>query len=72
MKLSIKVKTEAKREKVESLADGGYTVSVKERAVEGKANEAVCRAVARHFGVSAGRVIIKSGKMSKNKIIEIK
>lgn len=51
---------------------GVYKVWVKEKAIQGRANDAVVRALAKHFKVPVARVIIKSGKTSKKKIIEIK
>ena len=46
-------------------------VKVKEPPIEGKANRAVVRVLARHFGVAPSRVRIVSGLTSKDKVIEI-
>lgn len=72
MKISVKAKTNAKKELVEKLSDNEFLVSVKEPPIDGRANWAVARAVAEHFGVSPSRVSIISGQASKNKILEIK
>lgn len=80
MKIFVKAKPGAKAELVEEttgLFDGGakgerrFTVAVKERAVEGKANRAIERALAEHFGVAPSRVRIVSGETSRQKIVEI-
>ena len=71
MKIFVKVKPGARQEKVES-ADGTHlTVSVRAQAHEGKANEAVIRALAAHFGVPPSRVSMISGFASRQKIFEI-
>ena len=48
-----------------------YIVSVKERAIEGRANEAVIKLLAEHFKVSRSQVRLISGATSKRKVIEI-
>lgn len=72
MKISVKVKTNAKKESVEKLSDNQFAVSVKEPPIDGRANWAICRALGDYFGVSPSRVGIISGQTSKNKIVEIK
>ncbi|HVY10349.1 MAG TPA: DUF167 domain-containing protein [Mycobacteriales bacterium] len=46
-------------------------VRVRERAVEGKANEAVLRAVARAFGLPRTRVRLVTGARSRTKLLEL-
>jgi uncharacterized protein YggU (UPF0235/DUF167 family) len=46
-------------------------VAVAARAVEGRANEAVRRALAEAFGVRARDVVIVSGERSRDKIVEV-
>ncbi len=84
MKIIVKAKVNAKKESVESISRltqsllGGatvpdtYKVSVKEPAVDGKANKAIIRAVANYFEVAPSLVSIISGLTSKTKVIEIK
>ncbi len=72
MKISVKAKTMAKKELVEKLSDNEFVVSVKEPPINGRANWAICLAVADYFGVSPSRVSILSGQTTKNKIVEIK
>jgi uncharacterized protein YggU (UPF0235/DUF167 family) len=52
---------------VEAADDGSLTVYVRERAVEGKATEAVIRVLAEHFGVPKTRVALVSGATSRIK-----
>jgi|CXWL01.1.fsa_nt_gi uncharacterized protein YggU (UPF0235/DUF167 family) len=83
MKISVKAKTRAKEEKVEQLTQPTlgfageapetliYRVSVKEPPVDGKANEAIARVLARHFDTSLSQVRLLSGHTSKQKVFEI-
>jgi uncharacterized protein (TIGR00251 family) len=50
---------------------GGFVVRVKEPAREGRANRAVIKLLAGHFGVSQRQVVISSGFGSRNKVIEV-
>jgi uncharacterized protein (TIGR00251 family) len=46
-------------------------LKVKQPPKQGKANEAVIRLLAEHFGVPRSQVRILSGFRSRNKVIEI-
>lgn len=52
---------------VEVGADGELTIYVQERAVEGKANEAVVKLLAMHLGVPRSRLELVSGATSRVK-----
>jgi uncharacterized protein YggU (UPF0235/DUF167 family) len=52
---------------IEVDADGQLTIYVQERAVEGRANDAVTRLLAAHFDVPASRVQLVSGVTSREK-----
>ena len=56
---------------VETADDGTLTVFVRERAVDGAANEGVVRALAGHFGVARSRVQIVRGHTSRTKVVEV-
>ena len=71
MRISVKAKTNAKKESVEKIGDKEFVVSVKEPPVDGRANWAICRIVADYFGISPSRVNIVSGQSAKNKILDI-
>jgi len=70
MKIKVKVFTRSAKEEVVQKSDG-YTVRVKTAPHDGKANEAVIRLLARHFGVTRSAVRIASGLTVRNKTIEI-
>ena len=56
---------------VETDESGGLTVYVRERAVDGKANDAVVELLAKHFGVAKSRVSIVRGQSSRIKLVKI-
>ena len=83
MRILVKAKPRSKIEKVERVGQptlnlGGsreevvvYTVSVKEPPVDGRANEAVVKALAKYFDVAISNVRLVSGETSRQKIFEI-
>ena len=70
MKIQVKVKPSSKTEEVSQEGDS-FIVKVKEPPKEGKANQAVIKLLAEHFGVSQSQVRILSGFRSRNKVIEV-
>ena len=72
MRIEVKVKPNARAARVESQADGSLLVSVNAPPVDGKANEAVIRAVAEHFGVPRSCVEIARGASGRKKLLEIR
>ena len=70
MRLFISVKSRAKQQKIERIDASHFRVAVKEVPKEGKANEAILRALAEFFHLPSSRFSIVSGHTSKNKVIE--
>ncbi|MCA1983002.1 DUF167 domain-containing protein [Nocardioides nematodiphilus] len=56
---------------VETGDDGALTVFVRERAVDGAANDGVVTVLADHFGVPRSRVEILRGHTSRHKLVEV-
>lgn len=71
MRISVKVKPNAKRPGVEKIDETHYAVAVKEPPVEGKANAAAAKAVAKYLCVPASRVRLVSGHASRQKVFEV-
>lgn len=68
----MKAKRSSREEKVETNPDkSGFVVSVKEPPIQGRANEAIIRVLAEHFGVAKSQVRIVSGHTSRQKVVEI-
>jgi uncharacterized protein len=88
MKIIVKAKTRAKITKVERVGQPAidfpnndnkkktetvtYKISVKEAPVDGKANEAIIKALSEYFEVSKSSITLVSGQTSKQKVFEIK
>ncbi|WP_447003646.1 DUF167 domain-containing protein [Saccharothrix isguenensis] len=71
-KFTIRVKPGAKREAVGGRwGDGALVVAVAAPAVEGKANEAVRRALAKAFGVRKQDVEVIAGERGRDKVVRI-
>jgi len=70
MKIQVKVKPNSKTAEVRQEGDS-FIVKVKEPPKEGKANQAVIKLLAEHFGVPQSQVRILSGFRSRNKVVEV-
>lgn len=83
MRIIVKAKPRSKKELVERVSQptldlslGGqelveYKVSVKEAPVDGRANEAIIKALAKYFDIAPSLVKLISGSTSKKKIFQI-
>jgi uncharacterized protein YggU (UPF0235/DUF167 family) len=83
VKIIVKAKARAKMEKVELLTQPTlnfdnakpeldiYKVWVKEPPVGGLANQAIVKALAKHFDIAPSCVVFVSGQTAKQKIFEI-
>lgn len=67
----MKAKPNAKKEGIETVDERSLIVSVREPPVGGRANEAIERALASHFGVAKSAVRLVSGFSSRMKIFDI-
>ena len=68
-KYNLKVKTNAKLETLKELGPKELEVHVKASPIEGKANKAICKLLAKHFKVAQRSIEITSGLKGKNKIV---
>lgn len=71
MKVIIKAKPGAKHDDIEKIDEMNYVVSVIAPPVDGKANAAIIKMLAKHFDVSQSLVEIISGHFSRTKVLEI-
>jgi uncharacterized protein (TIGR00251 family) len=70
MKIQVKVKPNSRTEELSQEGDS-FIVKVKEPPKEGKANQAVIKLLAEHFGVARSQVRILSGFRSRSKVVEV-
>ena len=72
MKISVHLKPNSRhREEVVVGDDGSLMVYTKAPAIEGRANVAAMKLLAKYFGVAPSKVKLLRGVTSKNKIFEI-
>lgn len=72
MKISVRVKPNAREDSVEEAGQGVFIVRVKAPAREGKANAAVVKLLGAYFDVPKSSIVVRSGQGSRNKIVEIR
>ena len=72
MKISTRLKPNSRhREEVAPNDDGSLTVYTKAPAIEGRANAAAAKLLAKYFGVAPSKVKLLHGATSKHKVFEI-
>ena len=71
MRITVKIKPNSKKEEIKNMGNANFIVAVKEQPIDGKANKALVKALAKYFHVPSINVNINSGHASKQKIIEI-
>lgn len=72
MKLSVHLKPNSRhREEVVTNDDGSLTIYTKTPAIEGRANLAAVKLLAKHFGVALSKVKLLRGAASRYKVFEI-
>jgi uncharacterized protein len=65
--LQVKVKPNAREDRLRLGDDGIWLAQIKAQPVDGKANEALIAMIAAHFGIRKNQVLIKSGASSRVK-----
>jgi uncharacterized protein (TIGR00251 family) len=71
MRISVRVKPNARKNEVRKLDDGTYLVSVAAPPVDGKANAGVIELLSDHFGKPKSRIAIVRGASGREKVVEI-
>jgi uncharacterized protein (TIGR00251 family) len=71
VRFAVRVKPGAKREAVGGRHGDALVVAVTAPAIEGKANDAVRKALAKAFGVRKQDVTIVTGERGRDKIVEV-
>ncbi|OGF62055.1 hypothetical protein A2926_01685 [Candidatus Giovannonibacteria bacterium RIFCSPLOWO2_01_FULL_44_40] len=71
MKIFVKAKPAAKEASVEKIDDAHFVVAVREPPNEGRANEAIARALVDYFNAPRTSVRLVSGFSSRQKVFEI-
>lgn len=71
MHLTIIAKAKKKQEKVVQIDSTTYAVSVKEPPVDGRANQAIIKSLAKYFSLSPSKITLVSGHTAKIKVFEV-
>jgi uncharacterized protein len=71
MLVSVRVKPNSKKPRIERAEDGTLVAYLRSPPVEGKANQELIARLAERFGIPKSRVRIKSGLASKTKLVEV-
>ncbi|MDP2705675.1 MAG: DUF167 domain-containing protein [bacterium] len=71
MRIFVSAKPAAREESIEKIDETHFVVAVKEPPIQGRANQAIIRALAEYFNVSSSQIAIVSGWTSRQKVIEI-
>ena len=71
MHLTIVAKPKKKQEKVVQIDPTTYAVSIKEPPIDGRANDAIIKALSKYFSISPSQIALISGHTAKIKVVEV-
>ncbi|MDP1706244.1 MAG: DUF167 domain-containing protein [bacterium] len=71
MRIFVSAKPAAREESIEKIDETHFIVAVKEPPIQGRANNAIIKALADYFKISSGRIKIIAGMTSRQKMVEI-
>jgi uncharacterized protein (TIGR00251 family) len=69
--LNVRLQPRAKRNAIVDERDGVLRVSVAAAPVEGQANAALCKLIAKRAGIARGRVSVIRGERSREKVVRV-
>jgi uncharacterized protein (TIGR00251 family) len=70
-RISVRVQASARRDEFVGIREGVALVRVAAPALDGRANRALCRLLAKRLGVAPSRVTIAHGQRSRNKLVQV-
>ena len=69
--ISVRVQTRARRDELVAIRDGVLLARVTAPALEGRANRALRRLIAKRVGVAPSRVVIVRGERARDKLLRV-
>jgi uncharacterized protein len=70
-RIQVRLRARAAREELAGVRDGALIAGVTAPPVDGRANRALCRLIARRAGVAPSRVSVVRGERSRDKLVEV-
>lgn len=70
-RIMVRLQARANRDELVGFRDGVLLARVRAPPVDGRANRALCRLIARRAGVAMSRVTIVRGERSGNKLVRV-
>ena len=71
IRLAVQVTPNAKKTEVVGVLDEALKVKLQAQPIEGKANEALVKWLAKTLGVARGAVVVTHGLSSRKKLVEV-
>ena len=71
VQIRIRLTPRAAREQIAPADGDGYLVRVTAPPVDGRANDALCRLIARRAGVASSRVTLVRGAKAREKVVSV-
>lgn len=70
-RIAVRLQARARCDELVGIRDGVLLARVSAPPIDGRANEALCRLIARRVGVAASRVTIVRGQRSREKLVRV-
>lgn len=71
MKIKVQVKPNSKKIGIDVVSENEWIIRVKEPPTEGKANDAIIKAISKHLNIPKSKIQILYGQKSKIKLVQI-
>jgi len=69
--IAVRAQPGARRDEIVGLRDGVLVARVSAPALEGRANQALCRLIARSLGIRRSQVSILRGERARDKLVRV-
>jgi len=70
-RIEVRLKPRGSRDELAGIRDGVLQAKVTAPPVDGKANRALCKLIAKRLGVAPSRVSVARGEKSRDKVVQI-
>lgn len=70
-RIDVRLRSRGHRNQLMGMLDGVLQARVTAPPIDGKANKALCRLIAKRIGMAPSKVAVVQGKKSRNKVVEV-